>query len=243
MSAYHRVLLAVAYPASHAPLVAALRSTPLIDGEIHVVYVEDHNLLRLAELACAREIGGASALAATTRLSDLTRALRRHAEEMEAGLSEAFAGSTTRLHFEMVVGTVVTVALERAHDADITLLAQAAPLSIDYRVSPGRSRLHGAPLLVFASSATAADSRALVFAQHLSQASGHPLRSMRLETESGRGTVETEAPLANAEGGLATAVRHIRPWAVIVSATVDPEAVRTLSRLSDAYEVGVFLVR
>lgn len=243
MSTCHRVLLAVAFPARPEPLVAAMRSTPLINGEIRVVYVEDRNLLRLAELDCAREIGGTSALPATTRLSDLTRALRRHAEQLESGISEAFAGSATRLHFEIVVGTVATVALERAPDADITLLAQAAPFSIDYGGSLGRSQLQEAPLLVLTSSGTAADLRALAFGEHLGRASGHPLRSMRLKSDSDRGGVETDACLASAEGSLAVAVRRIRPWAVIVSASAGPDPVRTLSRLSDAYEVGVFLVR
>lgn len=246
MSECHRVLLAIAYPASEGPVIAALDNALPPGSEIRVVYVEDRNLLRLAELTCAREIGGTSAQAATSRRIDLTRTLQRHAAEMEISLAEALADRTAALHFEIVGGTVAAVALGRAHEADVTVLAQAAPRPHSAGIrhgTPHHRRIPLPPLLVLTSDSTPSDQRATTFAERLGKNSGHPLRSLRPPASTGTPAGEAGRLTDDDAGGLARVVRRLRPWAVVASAAVGPEPIRTLARMADTYEVGIFLVR
>lgn len=246
MTERHRVLLAIAYPASEGPVIAALDNALPPGSEIRVVYVEDRNLLRLAELTCAREIGGASAQAATSRRIDLTRTLQRHAAEMEISIAEALADRTAALHFEIVGGTVAAVALERAHEADITVLVQAAPRRHEPRTrhwAPHHRPIPMHPLLVLTSNGTPADLRATAFAERLGRTSGRPLRAIQLplsakEPSPGSGMVAPDDAV-----GLARSVRYLRPWAVVASAAAGPEPIRILARMADAFEAGIFLVR
>lgn len=264
MSPFRRIQLAIAYPASEVPLIALLQELIAENGtEIRVIYVEDTDLLRLADLACAREIGSASARTSPLRRIDLARSLQRHAarieSQLEHQLSQEFTERDASLCFEVVSGTVASVACARAGDADVTVLLQATSTAFRAAGLPtssthsraagarpstavvGRAALPAslpAPLLVLPGSGSTADQRVIGFAERLSRSSGHPLRIARPLAPAG------DAPGAHAAeaADLSEVVRHVRPWALVASAATTRGQVRQLVRLGSACEVGVFMV-
>lgn len=252
MSLFRRIQLTVTYPASEGALFTLLDDLVSARGsEIRIIYVEDTNLLRLAELACAREIGSTSARSAGVRRIDLARALQRHAARIESQLSQAFSDRADALYFEVVSGTVASVAMARAQEADVTLLVQAASSLPRARTDDARAEAWTLParytpvppLLLLTRNGNPADRRAIEFAHGLSDRSGHPLRIIQLRPAATSDLPASSADTSPADAGdLAGLVRRLRPWAIVASANAGSAPIRNLARLGDACEVGIFMV-
>lgn len=132
-SARQRVIVAVG---SDAPdplaLSAAAQLARSAGAELAALFVEDINLLRLAELPFAFEIGPSSATARRLEVSEVERAFRHRAEELRNALAETASELEVSLTFETARGRPARVLLEAAAENDLVVLAASS-----LRVSAG----------------------------------------------------------------------------------------------------------
>lgn len=115
-----RMLMALDASASGlAAVEAAAALAARLEAELLGLFVEDINLLRLAALPFAREVGFLSA--ATRRLDSagMERALRAQAARAEAVLLEAAERRNVRCSFRVVRGEVTAQLLAATQDIDL----------------------------------------------------------------------------------------------------------------------------
>jgi nucleotide-binding universal stress UspA family protein len=118
-----RILVALdASRASLAALEAATRLAARLEAELLGLFVEDVNLLRLAALPFARELGVASARVRRIESADMEQALRAQAARAQAALSTAAARQQVRWSFRVTRGQVVAELLAAAEKADLMAL-------------------------------------------------------------------------------------------------------------------------
>jgi nucleotide-binding universal stress UspA family protein len=118
-----RILVALdASRQSEAALAAAARLAEELEAELLGMFVEDVNLLRLAALPFAREIGHATARARRLEDVDMARALRAQAARAEQALADTMAGRRVPWSFRVARGQVAAVLLEAAQEADLVAL-------------------------------------------------------------------------------------------------------------------------
>ncbi len=111
---------------SLAALEAASELADALKAELVGIFVEDVNLLRLAGLPFAREVGY---LAGVDRPLDsliMERALRIQAEEARRTLAGVARRRQIRWSFRVVRGQVATELLSAAQDADLLALGRAS---------------------------------------------------------------------------------------------------------------------
>ena len=121
-----RVIVAVGPAADPLVLAAAARLARSGDAELATFFIEDINLLRLAELPFAIEIGMVSSTMRRLGVSDIERALKRQAAELRQVLAEMTAAAQLDWTFEMVRGRPARVLLEAAGKGDLVVLTGAA---------------------------------------------------------------------------------------------------------------------
>lgn len=106
-------------PESRATLAAAARLGVATGAELHGLFVEDIELLRLAGLPFAREAGVASGVFQRLETSDIERRFRVAAEKARATLHEAASTTALRSTFRVTRGLVVPELLAGAREADV----------------------------------------------------------------------------------------------------------------------------
>ena len=122
-----RVIVAIGPAAPDAPaLVAAAQLARAAGVELAALFVEDSNLLRLAELPFALEIGAASATMRRVVASEVEHALKRQAGELRRALADAVHGAQLEWTFETVRGRPVRVLLEASAEGDLVVFASSA---------------------------------------------------------------------------------------------------------------------
>lgn len=127
MSARMRVIVAIGPAAPDSPaLIAAAQLARAAGAELAALFVEDINLLRLAELPFALEIGAASATMRRVVASEVEHALKRQAGELRRALAEAVHGAQLDWTFGTVRGRPVRVLLEASDEGDLVVLASSA---------------------------------------------------------------------------------------------------------------------
>jgi nucleotide-binding universal stress UspA family protein len=109
---------------SQAALEAASELAAVLRAELLGLFVEDINLLRLAELPGASEIVYASGSARALDLPRLERALRMQAAELERALASAAEMTNVRWTFRVARGQVATEVLATAKEADMLVLGR-----------------------------------------------------------------------------------------------------------------------
>ncbi len=115
-----RILVALdASGASLAALDAAASLAAELEAELLGLFVEDVNLLRLAGLPFAREVGLTLAHARRFAGADMERALRAQAARAQAALEKTAARRSVRCTFRVARGQVTQVLLEAATEADL----------------------------------------------------------------------------------------------------------------------------
>ncbi|MFN7087666.1 MAG: hypothetical protein ACK4N4_13735 [Burkholderiales bacterium] len=136
-----RVIVAVG-PAAPDPLLLAVaaRLARSGDAELATLFVEDINLLRLAELPFAIEIGMASSTMRRLGVSDIERALKRQAAELRGVLAEITAAAQLDWTFEMVRGRPARVLLQAAGKGDLVVLTGAAVRTLAHTALTGAMR-------------------------------------------------------------------------------------------------------
>jgi nucleotide-binding universal stress UspA family protein len=119
-----RILLALeAGNGDQASMEAASRLAAQLDAELHGLFVEDINLIRLAELPFAREIGFTSATTRQLQAADIERSLRSQALRAQQSLATCAARLQVRWTFQVARGEVSATVTKAALQADLVVVA------------------------------------------------------------------------------------------------------------------------
>jgi nucleotide-binding universal stress UspA family protein len=119
-----RILVALdATRASGAALEAAVSLAEHLEAELLGLFVEDVNLLRLAALPFAHEVGFPSARARRLESADMERTLRAQATLAQQALVMAVRKRRVSWSFRVVRGQVVTELLAASQQADLIAIA------------------------------------------------------------------------------------------------------------------------
>jgi hypothetical protein len=115
-----RVLVALdAASPSGAAMESAARLAALLGAELHGLFVEDIDLLRLAALPFAQEVSFSSAAERRIEASAVEAIFRVKIEERRQLLAVAAQGAGARWSFRVVRGRVIEAALGAAAEADL----------------------------------------------------------------------------------------------------------------------------
>jgi len=121
-----RILVALdASVSSLAALEAAVALASRLEAELVGLFVEDVNLLKLAALPFAREVGFPSARRRRLGSVEMERSLRAQASRAEAALIAAAERQSVRCSFRVVRGEVTAQVLEAATEVDLLALGMA----------------------------------------------------------------------------------------------------------------------
>jgi nucleotide-binding universal stress UspA family protein len=143
-----RILLALD-TATHslATFEAATALAAHLDVELHALFVEDINLLRLAALPFARETRLTSATTCRLQNPDMERALRAEATRAQATLATVATRRHVRWSFHVTRGQVVAQVRAAALETDLVALtfSGGAPARLTQVVATMEAVMHGAP--------------------------------------------------------------------------------------------------
>ena len=121
----HRVLVALdTSPHSLAALKAAVELAADLQAELLGMFIEDINLLRLAQLPCAREVAYATRGSRAVDSKRLERALRTRAAELEQILATVAQGRNVPWSFRVSRGHVANELLAAAEEGDVLVLGR-----------------------------------------------------------------------------------------------------------------------
>lgn len=109
-----------------AALAAAAQLARSAGAELAALFVEDTNLLRLASLPFAREMGAASAARRRMETTGIERALQVQAAQLKRALAEAAQRLELQWTFEVARGQGLRVLLEWTGASDLVVLAGGA---------------------------------------------------------------------------------------------------------------------
>jgi nucleotide-binding universal stress UspA family protein len=138
-----KILVALdASPHSTAALESAARMAAQLEAELVGLFVEDINLVRLAALPCAREVGIFSATARGLDARAMERTMRATAEQAERMLEATARRSGVPWSFRTTRGSIADELLAAALEADLLALGRAST------ESRGRRRLGSTALSV-----------------------------------------------------------------------------------------------
>lgn len=121
-----RILVAVdASPHSLAALEAAVDLAARFEAELAGLFVEDENLLRLADLPFVTEIGMFTATRRRIDSEELERQMRVQRRRVRRVFTLTTERAQVRRSFRVVRGTVLSEVLTAASEADVLVLGQA----------------------------------------------------------------------------------------------------------------------
>lgn len=130
-----RILVALdATVGAEAAVRAAAELAAALQAELEALFVEDTNLLRLAGLPFAREVGFQSATGRPLNLEAVVRSLKAQAARMERMLTLAARQLQVHCSFRVTQGRVLPEALSRTRDADLLVLGRAGRI-LSFRLS------------------------------------------------------------------------------------------------------------
>jgi nucleotide-binding universal stress UspA family protein len=120
-----RILVALdASPSSLSALHSAVELAAGLEAELIGLYVEDTNLLRLAQLPFAREVSAFSATLRRLEALELERQLKTQAERMRQILSRLCAEQGVSWQFQVSRGAVGAEILAAAVNADLMVIGK-----------------------------------------------------------------------------------------------------------------------
>jgi nucleotide-binding universal stress UspA family protein len=158
-----RILVALdATRASAAALEAAVSLAERLEAELLGLFVEDVNLLRLAALPFAREVGFPSARARRIESDDMERTLRAQATLAQQALAQATRARRVPWTFRVARGQVVTELFAVSHEVDLVAFSMT-------RVRVHRGACIFAPIVAIYDGSPASR-QAVLLAGRLSQA-------------------------------------------------------------------------
>ena len=248
-----RILLALG-TATHS-LAAVEATTALaarLDADLHALFVEDINLLRLAALPFARETRLTSATTQRLQNPDMERALRAEATRAQAALATVATRLHVRWSFHVTRGQVAAQVRAAAMETDLVALtfSAGAPAGLTHVTATMETMMRGVPcpLLMLPPGAgihppfvvvydgTPASARALRLATQLAQAEATDVTVLLAAIEPPvlrRLRSETDALLA---GTKVTARYPVfpRPEATAIARAVRAAAAGTLLMAADS---------
>lgn len=143
-----RILLALD-TATHSPATfeAATALAARLDADLHALFVEDINLLRLAALPFARETRLASATTRRLQNPDMEQALRAEATRAQAALATVAARMNVRWSFHVTRGQMAAQVRAAAMETDLVALtfAGGASARLTQVAATMEMVMHGAP--------------------------------------------------------------------------------------------------
>ena len=252
-------------------LEAAVALASRLEAELIGLFVEDADLLKLAALPFAREVGFPSARRRRLGSVEMERSLRAQASRAEAALIAAAERRSVRCSFRVVRGRVAEQVLEAATEVDLLALGRAQPRA--WRAGSTARVIVGAvscpvPLLspgapvrppvavVYDGSAESA--RALLLAQRLVQPESDALTIMVIaaDTDDAQRLRKQAAGLLEGSGftagyvtvldteasGIAQAARRLDVGTLVLAASLRLKSA-ALEELLMRLDCAVFLVR
>lgn len=120
-----RILVALdASGHSLAALRSAAELASRVEAELLGLFVEDANLLQLAALPFAREVGGVAGAARPLDAQVMERSLKAQAERSRLALAEAAAPHRLRWSFRVVRGDVAAEVVAASFEADLVSIGK-----------------------------------------------------------------------------------------------------------------------
>jgi nucleotide-binding universal stress UspA family protein len=121
-----RILVALdASPPSLAALRAAIELAQVFDAEVTGLFVEDINLVRLASVPFARELGYLVERSRPLDRRYIERQLRARARRAREALEEIAGEADVQWSFHVARGNIIAELLDAAAQADLTILGRA----------------------------------------------------------------------------------------------------------------------
>jgi hypothetical protein len=121
----HRILVTLdASPGSLMRIESAAELAANLQAELNGLFVEDANLLRMAELPFVTEISLSSPIGRRIRLEQLQYQLRAQSERMRQALAAAATTRGVPWKFKVARGSVVSQVLSAASEADLLILGK-----------------------------------------------------------------------------------------------------------------------
>jgi len=143
----HRILVALdASPQSLAALEVAAELAAKYGAELIAVFVEDINLVRLAEFPFAQEIGYFSAISRQLDSQHIERELRAHARWIERTMATIAKRTNLRWSFHTTRGAISGELLSAALESDLIILGKTGWSGHRQLGSTARSLVVQAPL-------------------------------------------------------------------------------------------------
>jgi nucleotide-binding universal stress UspA family protein len=126
LGSIRRILVAIdASPDSLAALEIASNLAYLYSAELIGIYVEDINLIRMADLPFAREIGHFSAILRPINSTEIERQLRAHRRWIESIFASIAGDKNLQWSFRTFRGAITEELLSAARDTDLILLGRS----------------------------------------------------------------------------------------------------------------------
>lgn len=110
-------------PANEAVLTAAAALAARLSTELAGLFIEDVNLVRMAALPFAQELGRVSALPRTIQAQDIEREFRWQAQRAQRALEATAAALRLGWSFEAVRGAGLRPVFELARELDLVVVA------------------------------------------------------------------------------------------------------------------------
>lgn len=113
-------------PLGQAALEAAAGLASGLGAELAGLFVEDINLMRMAQLPFARELGLSSAAVRRVEAAQLERALRLQAERVRTALAEAARELQLQWSFQVVRGAVFNAVFDSVRELDLVVFGKTS---------------------------------------------------------------------------------------------------------------------
>ena len=124
---FKRIMVALdASPSSMEALEAAAEMAARFQAELHGLFIEDINLLRLATLSFSQEVGHFSGVRRLLESTDVERQLRVQERRIQRVFQEIAERRRVRATFRIIRGSLVRELLAAATGADILLMHGAS---------------------------------------------------------------------------------------------------------------------
>ncbi|XOZ33619.1 universal stress protein [Halomonadaceae bacterium KBTZ08] len=143
---------------SRVALETAVDLAALLDIELQGLFIEDENLLKMAELPFTREVGATSAATRPLDSQTLERRLKREAQQLEQHLALQAQGRRLRWGFQVRRGSLPEAALSSVSPQDLVTMGKVGWSSSrgEHLGRTARAMLGEAPCSVLFTSETAA---------------------------------------------------------------------------------------
>ena len=223
-----RILLALdASPGSLAALEAAVDLAAKIEAELSGVFVEDEDLMRMAESPYARQIVYPSSAQTATSRASVEREIKSQGERARETLARAAERAHIRWSFRTVRGKVTSQLLAAAGEGDVLAVGRAswhlaasgrtgstaftlATSAVPLLLAAQRAQLGNVSLAVYYDNSSASR-KALFTAARLAQAGGGTLTVLLAVPEAERPVLREHAGELLPAAGVAVRFRSLKP--------------------------------